>query len=150
MPCDCGPCEFVLPPASLPVLCVPVGVDVLSGVDVPPVVPAWGLVPLPLVLVLPDGVSVWVSIDTPVDGLVCVPVSTPEDESVCVPDATPVEGSVCVSVETPVEGSVCVSVETPVDVSVCVPDETPGAGASVCVPDETPGTFMSPVIVVSV
>lgn len=138
MPCDCDPCEFVPPPASLPVLCVPVGVDVLPGADVPPVVPAWGLVPLPLVLVVPDGVSVWVSVDTPVDGLVCVPVSTPEDESVCV------------SVETPVEGSVCVSVETPVDVSVCVPDETPGAGASVCVPDETPGTFISPVIVVSV
>ena len=48
----------MLPPASLPVLCVPVGVDVLSGVDVPLGVPAWGLVPLPFVFVVPDGVSV--------------------------------------------------------------------------------------------
>lgn len=97
----------LVPPAPLPVSCVPVGVDVLPGVDVPLGVPAWGLVPLPFVFVVPDGVSVWVSVDTPVDGLVCVLVSMPDDESVCV------------------------SVETPVDVSVCVPDETPGVGGLV-------------------
>ena len=86
MPCDCDPCEFVLPPTPLPVSWVPV------GVDVPPGALVLGSAPLPLVFVAPDDVSVCVSVDTPVDGLVCVPVSTPDGELVCVPDVTPVEG----------------------------------------------------------
>ena len=64
-------------PAPLPVSCVPVGVDVLPGVDVPLGVPAWGLVPLPFVFVVPDDESVCVSVETPVEVSVCVPDETP-------------------------------------------------------------------------